>query len=98
MAKRPTWEKPTTVASNRTSYRLTSLEDLRAAMVARGYTSGYQLARTVGISPATVNHIVFGRRKTASPQTVHAFREALGRDVDDLFVLDNYTQHVQRVA
>ncbi|NNG20529.1 helix-turn-helix transcriptional regulator [Naumannella sp. ID2617S] len=98
MSKRPTWERPTSVAINRTSYRLASLDDLRAAMVARGFTSGYQLARAAGISPATVNHLVFGRRSTASPQTVRAFREVLGRDVDGLFVLDNSTMHAQRVA
>lgn len=98
MPKRPTWEKPTTVASNRTSYRLTSLDGLHAAMLARGFTAGNQLARAAGISAATVNHLVFGRRSTASPQTVSAFREVLGRDVEDLFVLEDCTVHAQRVA
>lgn len=89
MRKRPTWEKPGASAVGvRQSYRLTSLEALRAAMLAHGYTSGYQLAKASGVGVATVNHLVHGRRATASATTVGKLREVLGADSRDIFELD----------
>lgn len=91
--KRPTWEQGTEApaASLRQSYRLQSLDGLRSLMVARGYTSGYSLAKDAGIGVSALNHIVHGRRDTATPHTVAKLRETLGRDIDSLFVLDKST-------
>lgn len=88
--KKPTWarSKPATVADPRTRFRLTSLDKLHAAMIASGYTSGYQLALASGVHVSTVNHIVHGRRRTASAETVNRLREALTDTNNQLFVLD----------
>lgn len=95
MTKHPTWERePKPAAVDPTiRYRLTSLDGLRAAMLAHGFTAGNQLAKASGVRVSTVNHLVHGRRSTASPEVVRAFREALGRDAADLFVLDKSTVH-----
>ena len=97
MAKQPTWAREAHSGlglDTRTRFRLTSLDALRAAMLARGFTSGNQLAVASGVKVGTINHLVHGRRDTASPATVRAIREALGRDAKDLFVLEKSTIHV----
>lgn len=90
MTKQPTWarKRPASVADPRTRFRLTSLDRLHAAMTARGYMSGYQLAKASGVNASTVNHLVHGHRRTASAETVRLIRECLGRVADDLFVLE----------
>lgn len=99
MKNRPTWETGKDLGYGiRQSYRLASLNALRAAMIARGFTSGYQLAKASGIGVATVNHLVHGHRTTASPKTVRQLREVLGRDADALFVLDKSQVHGDRAA
>lgn len=97
MNKRPTWEAGDYGATaKRRSYRLTSLEALRATMLAHGFTSGYQLAKASGLGVATVNHLVHGHRKTASAKTVGLLREVFGRDGRDLFVPEASTVHIDR--
>lgn len=95
MTKHPTWERgPKLPAVDPTiRYRLTSLDGLRAAMLAHGFTAGNQLSKATGVKVSTVNHLVHGRRNTASPETVRALREVLGADARDLFVLDKSTVH-----
>lgn len=94
----PTWERPEEmpIGDTRTTYRLTSLEALRAAMVANDYMSGRSLARAAGVGVSTVNHLVHGRRNTASAATVRAIRGVLGRDARELFVLEKSTVPVDR--
>ena len=98
MTKQPTWAKnqPASVADASARFRLVSLDKLHAAMVARQYMSGYQLAQASGIGVSTVNHIAHGRRKTASAKTVRGLREALGSNVDQIFVLDKSQVHMDR--
>ena len=100
MTKRPTWETqtPESARTVRQTYRLTSLSALRAAMLANGFHSGYALAKAAGLHAGIVNHLVHGHRSSASPTTVGKLREALGRDTDDLFVLDESQVHRNRVA
>lgn len=95
MTKLPTWVRSADAPAldPRTRFRLTSLEGLHAAMVAHGYTAGNQLAKASGVKVGTVNHLVHGRRTTASAETVRALREVLGRDAKDLFVLEKSTVH-----
>ena len=96
MTKQPTWAKdrPATVADPTARFRLVSLDKLHAAMIARQFMSGYQLALASGVGVSTVNHIVHGRRKTASAKTVRGLREALGSNVDEIFVLEKSQAHV----
>ena len=92
MNKHPTWERrPGHDPGLR--YRLTSVDMLRAAMVANGFMSGNQLAKATNgaVKVGTINHLVHGRRNTASSKTVGAIREALGRDARDLFVPEKST-------
>lgn len=91
MQKQPTWvrNKPTSVtADSRVRFRLVSIDRLHAAMAARGYMSGYQLAKASGVGVSTINHLVHGHRNTASAETVRRLRECLGRGTDDLFALE----------
>ena len=98
MTQQPTWAKnqPPTVAETTARFRLVSLDKLHAAMLARQYMSGYQLAEASGIGVSTINHLVHGRRKTASARTVRGLREALGANVDQIFVLKKSQVHADR--
>lgn len=100
MTKRPTWEAAAESTANtvRQSYRLVSLPELRAEMVSRNYLSGYALAKAAGLNPGVVNHLVHGRRSTASPRTVGALRGVFGDITDELFVLDKSQVHRNRAA
>ena len=92
---KPTWKRQATRRiDSRARFRISDLGGLHSLMEARGFTSGYQLARESGLSPSTVNHIVHGRRRSASGATVRALREALGESIDRLFVLDKSTASV----
>lgn len=100
MTKQPTWSRnqPRSVADASARFRLVSLDKLHAAMVARQIMSGYQLSQASGIGVSTVNHIVHGRRRTASAKTVNGLREALGPNIDQIFVLDKSQVHMNRAA
>lgn len=89
MNKKPTWARSEGRSVDPSArFHLTSLDRLHAAMTACGFLSGYQLAKASGLTASTVNHLVHGRRRTASAETVRRIREALGRSADDLFVLE----------
>jgi len=55
-----------------------------------GIKSGCELARKAGLQPGAVNHLVFRRRDTCSPDTARAIEEALGLLPDDLFTTIEY--------
>lgn len=98
MGRKPTWDHGSAAApvDSRIRYRLTSLSALRSLMLAQGITSGNQLAIRSGVKVGTINHLVHGRRTTASSDTVRKIREALGHDARGLFVLEKSTVHGDR--
>lgn len=75
---------------HRVTYTLKSQAALIGQMQYRRFTTGYQLAKAAGLLPGTVNHLVFGRRRTCSPETASAIEEALSVRPGTLFRADMY--------
>lgn len=70
---------------NRTTYRLRSQGKLIREMRYRGFNTGRSLAMAAGLKQGAVNHLVFGRRDTCSPETASAIEEALDLRPGTLF-------------
>lgn len=75
---------------HRVTYTLKSQALLVDQMRYRRFTTGYQLAKASGLLPGTVNHLVFGRRTTCSPETASAIEEALNVRPGTLFRAEVY--------
>lgn len=88
----PTWRKEITPVPQ-LRIRLDSLADLHRVMEARGFMSGYALAKAAGLTPGVVNHLVHGHRETCSAKTARLISEALQTPLDNLFVIEKSTVH-----
>lgn len=88
---RPRDTLPTSTRDGRrATCKLRSHTDLIAQMRFRDITTGYGLARAAGLKPGVVNHLVFGRRTTCSPETASAIERALGLRPGALFEITVY--------
>lgn len=75
---------------HRVTYTLRSQALLVDQMRYRRFHTGYALAKAAGLLPGTVNHLVFGRRTTCSPETAASIEEALDVRPGTLFRADVY--------
>lgn len=86
MAKRRTLPQIRQEDGIRSTYRLKSQSELIDVMLYHGFETGYSLAKAAGLKQGAVNHLVFGRRRTCSPETAAAIESALKQKPGSLFV------------
>ncbi|MFL6164161.1 MAG: helix-turn-helix domain-containing protein [Jatrophihabitantaceae bacterium] len=63
------------------------------AVIEEAAVSERELARRAGLSHATVNHLMTGRRSTCTLETAIAITRALGCPVGTLFVAERPAEH-----